>query len=598
MRRLSLVLAIVVAAALAIPFVNPVPASAAEVVDGRFPTEEAFVDQAYRDFLARGPDAGGLSFWAAELEGGTSPAALVEQLLSSGEFEGTVAPIVRLYRSVFDRQPDLAGLRFWVSLSRSGVPLPTIAAEFLASAEFEALAAAQTTDQVVEAIYARSLGRPADVGGLAFWRGEIDSGRLTLAQFVVAVSESLENKAQRRTQVLTTLMYLGLLQRTPEPGGLAFWSDQLAQGLTIQGFAETVMGLGEYRNRFPGRPTITTTVVAEGLTIPWDIESLPDGTLLISERPGGFNVLPPGGPIRELTADFSDLFANGETGMMGIAVDPDFSNNRRIYSCQGKDSPRQIQVLAWTLDAALTTATRVADPLVGGLPIGSGRHGGCQLEFDRVGNLWIGTGDAADGANPQSLTSLGGKVLRVDPATGGPVAGNPFFGAANADQRLIYSYGHRNVQGLALRPGTNEMWSVEHGPTIEDEVNRPVAGGNAGWNPVPGYNESVPMTNFGLGNNVFGAQWSTGPALALSGGDWTNDPSWGAWNNALGVAALKNQTLRLLFFSPDGVYLGQRTIIDGQFGRLRAVHQAADGSLYVSTGTGTDRIIRITPSAG
>ena len=296
--------------------------------------------------------------------------------------------------------------------------------------------------------------------------------------------------------------------------------------------------------------------------------------------------------------DGSDFWANGETGLMGLAVDPSFATNNRFYTCQGHSNPREIQVIAWTLDASNRTATRVADPLVGGLPVSTGRHGGCQLEFGPDGSLFIGTGHAAIGSTPQNLGSLGGKVLRVDPATGGPAPGNPFEAATNANQRLIWTYGHRNVQGLAFRTNTNEMWSVEHGPSRDDEVNRLVqAGGNAGWNPAPGYNEAVPMTDRSLGSNVFGAAWSTGsPTLALSGGDWTDPERWGAWGDALGVAALRNQTLRLLFFNDEGLYLGQRTIVDGEFGRLRAVHQASDGSLYVTTSTGNDRVIRVTPT--
>ena len=185
-------------------------------------------------------------------------------------------------------------------------------------------------------------------------------------------------------------------------------------------------------------------------------------------------------------------------------------------------------------------------------------------------------------------------MLRIVAATGDPAPNNPFIGSANATTRLIYTYGHRNIQGLAARPGTEQMWSVEHGPTVDDEVNLLPAGGNAGWNPVPGYNESVPMTDFSL-PDAFAPAWSTGSStLALSGGEWFDDPSWGAWNGGLAVAALKNQTLRLLFFSPEGVYLGQKTILDGEFGRLRAVQQAADGSIYVTTSRGDDQIVRLT----
>ena len=571
-------------------------AGAGEVIDGRFPTEESFVDQTYRDLLGRGPDADGLAFWANEIRTGLPPENFVEQILLSPEFSGTIAPVVRLYDSVFGRLPDEGGLRFWVDQSRNGDSLERLTERFIAGAEFDELADATTTEDVVAAVYGRSLGRTPDAQGLTFWVDGIDSGQLTLERFIVEVSESPEHQELTRSRVQAVLVYLGLQQRTPEPGGLAFWTARLDDGLPLRAFVADVLALPEYRSRFAVAPTLTTEVVATGLSVPWDIESLPDGSLLVTERPGRLLLIPAnGGGAIEIAMDWSDIWANGETGLLGLAVDPDHANNGRVYTCQGHDSPREIQVIAWTLDGV--TATRAADPLVGGIQIGTGRHGGCQLEFGADGSLFVATGDAANGSTPQDLTSLAGKVLRVDSSSGGPAVGNPFADAANVNQRLIWTYGHRNVQGLALRPGTTEMWSVEHGPSVNDEVNRLVQpGANAGWNPVPGYNESVPMTDFSLGDDVFGAAWSTGGStLALSGGDWTDGADWGAWDNALAVAALKNQTLRLLFFNDEGLYLGQRMILDGEFGRLRAVHQSPDGSLYVSTSTGDDRIIRITP---
>lgn len=579
--------------------VAPSAVGAGEVVDGRFPTEESFVDQTYRDLLGRGPDAGGLTFWANEIRNGLPPQNFVEQILLSPEFGGTIAPVVRLYDSVFGRLPDDSGLRFWVDEFRNGDSLERLTQRFIAGAEFDELVSAATTVDVVGAVYGRSLGRAPDPQGLAFWVDGVDSGQFTLERFIVEVSESPEHQALTRSRVQAVLVYLGLQQRTPEPGGLAFWTGRLDDGLPLRTFVADVLALPEYRARFAIAPTLTAQVVATGLNIPWDIESLPDGSLLVTERTGRLQLVPAGGgePFA-ITGDQADFWASSETGLMGLAVDPAFAENRRFYTCQGHESPREIQVIAWTLEVEARTATRVADPLVGGIQIGTGRHGGCQLEFDADGSLFIGTGDAALGTTPQSLTSLAGKVLRVDSITGGPAQNNPFKNAANPNQRLIWTFGHRNVQGLALRPGSTEMWSLEHGPSVNDEVNRLVqAGGNAGWNPVPGYNESVSMTDVSLGDDVFSAAWSTGSStLAISGGDWTDDVDWGAWDNALGIAALKNQTLRLLFFNDEGLYLGQRTIIDGEFGRLRAVHQSSDGSLYVSTSTGTDRIIRITPT--
>ena len=140
-------------------------------------------------------------------------------------------------------------------------------------------------------------------------------------------------------------------------------------------------------------------------------------------------------------------------------------------------------------------------------------------------------------------------MLRVDPSDGSPADGNPFAASSDPATRLIYSYGHRNVQGLSEHPDSGEMWAVEHGPSRDHEINRLVAGGNAGWNPVPGYNEGVSMTNPSLGN-TFSASYSTGRYLGRSPVLWSG-------------------------------------------GRMRGVHQAADGSLWVTSDNGNNDTITV-----
>ena len=338
-------------------------------------------------------------------------------------------------------------------------------------------------------------------------------------------------------------------------------------------------------------PTLSVEVLVSGLNIPWDIAFTPDGTMLFTQRSGVLSSRLADGTVQTVSADLADLFAHGETGLMAIVVDPDFASNRRFYTCQGHAGP-EVQVIAWTIDAAYTSATRVADPLVGGLPTASnGRHGGCRLRFGPQGYLWISTGDAARGSTPQDLTSLGGKVLRVDASTGAAAPGNPFG-------TRIYTYGHRNVQGLALRPGTSQMWSVEHGPSRDDEINLLTSGGNYGWNPVPGYNEGVPMTDLAEFPDAVEARWSSGnPTLATSGGIFLEGAQWGIWAGRLAVATLKGSELRLFEFAADGALLSEVLVseLDGAYGRLRTPMLGPDGALYVSTsnGGGTDRILRI-----
>ena len=342
-------------------------------------------------------------------------------------------------------------------------------------------------------------------------------------------------------------------------------------------------------------PTLSVEVFVSGLNIPWDIAFAPDGAMLFTERRGVLSARLADGTVQTVSADLADPFAHGETGLMAIVVDPDFASNRRFYTCQGHAGP-EVQVIAWTIDAAYTSATRVADPLVGGLPTGSnGRHGGCRLRFGPRGYLWISTGDAARGSTPQDLTSLGGKVLRVDASTGAAAPGNPFGSP-------IYTYGHRNVQGLALRPGTSQMWSVEHGTSVDDEINLLTSGGNYGWNPVPGYNEGVPMTGLAEFPDAVEAKWSSGnPTRATSGGIFLEGEQWGAWEGRLAVATLKDRKLRLFEFAADGALLSEVVVseLDRTYGRLRTPMLGPGGALYVSTsnGGGTDRILRIVASA-
>ncbi len=340
-------------------------------------------------------------------------------------------------------------------------------------------------------------------------------------------------------------------------------------------------------------PEITVVELVTGLSIPWDLAFTPDGTMLFTQRSGVLSSRLGDGTVQTVSADFGDLYAFGETGLMGIVVDPAFASNRRFYTCQGHTGP-EIQVIAWTIDADYTTATRVADPLVGDLPAAfGGRHGGCRLRFGPQGYLWIATGDAATGTVPQDLGSLGGKVLRVNAATGAAAPGNPF-------NSRVYSYGHRNVQGLALRPGTSQMWSVEHGPFVDDEINLLVSGGNYGWNPVPGYNESVPMTDLEEFPGAVEAVWSSGaPTLATSGGIFLEGDDWGAWEGRLAVATLAAAELHVFKFSADGALMSQVVVaeLDGTYARLRTPMLGPNGALYVTTSnTSSDRILLVAPS--
>ncbi|MHA6796704.1 PQQ-dependent sugar dehydrogenase [Pseudonocardia bannensis] len=359
-------------------------------------------------------------------------------------------------------------------------------------------------------------------------------------------------------------------------------------------------------------PQLRVSTVASGLSHPWDLGFLPDGQVLVSQRDGRFVLLSgtsPGAAVTPVAADFSDLLARGEGGLMGLVVHPDFAQSRRFTTCQThteNGNPVDIRLVTWQLAPDARSATRVADPLVGGLPVNpSGRHSGCRPTLAADGALLVGTGDTARGTIAQDLGSLGGKVLRVDLTTGGPAAGNPFADAADPAQRLIWTYGHRNVQGVAVRPGTGEVYIAEHGPTTDDEVNRLRAGGNYGWDPaqggtVGGYDESVPMTDLTRYPDAVPAVWSSGrPVEAICGAAFISGPQWGALDGTLAVAALRGSKLLLMTLGADGAVasVGVPAALDDTFGRLRAVRSGPDGALFVTSSNGTDDVVlRIDPA--
>lgn len=300
---------------------------------------------------------------------------------------------------------------------------------------------------------------------------------------------------------------------------------------------------------------------------------------------------------------------------MGMVVHPDFATSRLFTTCQTHQEngqPKDVRLVTWKLSADGTSAQKWRD-LLTGLPISTGRHSGCRptiapgaVNDSGEDELFVGTGDVAQADVPQSRTSLGGKVLRLDLETGFPLSGNPFFSLENERERYIYSYGHRNIQGVAVQPGTGAIYTAEHGPSTNDEVNLISAGGNYGWDPsrkgmVDEYDESVPMTDLELYPDAVPAVWQSGERTqAICGAAFLEGDQWGALDGALVITALKGSKLLVLTLADDGsveqVAVPQET--DGPFGRLRAARLGPDGALYVTTTNGDDdQLLRITPRA-
>ena len=181
-------------------------------------------------------------------------------------------------------------------------------------------------------------------------------------------------------------------------------------------------------------PALRVTRQVSGMVIPWDVKPIGGGRLLITERNSGHLILWQNGHKRLVAFPSRSVWVSGETGLMGLEVDPDFASNGRFYTCQGGftgGGRHEVHVIAWRLNAAATKATFQKE-LVGGFPTSSGRHGGCRLLILRGGALLVGTGDAAQGTNPQNQRSLGGKTLRLDRMTGAPSPFNPW---PHADSR-------------------------------------------------------------------------------------------------------------------------------------------------------------------
>jgi glucose/arabinose dehydrogenase len=359
-------------------------------------------------------------------------------------------------------------------------------------------------------------------------------------------------------------------------------------------------------------PEIRVDVVAAGLEHVWDIGFLPSGAALITERPARIRLLSstrPGARVTEVAADLDDVYVAGEGGLMGLVVHPDFADSRRFTTCQThqeRGRPVDVRLVTWELSTDGARARRVADPLVAGLTLNpSGRHSGCRPTLGPDGYLYVGTGDSARGAVSQDRTQLGGKVLRVDLRTGAPAPDNPFAGSANAAERLVFTYGNRNVQGVAVQPGTGRLFITEHGPDVDDEINILRAGANYGWDPSRGgtrggYDESVPMTDLARFPDAVPAAWSSGgDTEAVCGAAFLTGQQWGTMQGLLAVAALKGTKLLLMRVDPNGTVteVGQLPQLNGNYGRLRAVRPGPDGALYVTTSNGDDdKVLRVAPA--
>jgi glucose/arabinose dehydrogenase len=345
-----------------------------------------------------------------------------------------------------------------------------------------------------------------------------------------------------------------------------------------------------------GGPTLTQDVIQSGLSYPWDLAFTPDGRMLVTERGGSLKVFASGAPGAALlrTNTVGYVRAQGESGLMGIAVDRNFATNKRIYVCASRnDYGRWLnQVLRYRIDQYNRI---IFEKFVIRFGMGANTvHNGCAIEMFSDNMLWITMGDGGNPANAQNLSSLNGKILRVTP-DGAVPANNPII---RGNRTLVFSFGHRNPQGITTQPGTGAVYAIEHGPNRDDEINRIFGGSNYGW---PCY------TGAGIRNTAFAGpcspassyrnpSWASGSTTwATSNGTFLITPNWGAWNGHLVVATLKEMDLR--HYTPSGsamVWDGAQHVNDSW--RKRSVVRGPGNTLYFTTSNGTnDRVVRLTP---
>lgn len=341
--------------------------------------------------------------------------------------------------------------------------------------------------------------------------------------------------------------------------------------------------------------SLTATTVQSGLTHAWDIAFTPDGRMLVTERPGRLRVYASGSVGARALANFTipSVHAEGEGGLMGIAVDRNFASNQRIYMCATRNTSLGVlnQVLRYrlvsstqlTFDGYLMRTTLRASTI----------HNGCAVEHLADGMIWVAMGDANDPGLAQNPNSYNGKILRVT-VDGAIPSSNPIMPGASG-RTAVYSMGHRNPQGIAQQPGTGYVFAIEHGPSRDDEINRIVAGGNYGWPCYTG--AGVPHNNLGgscrAASNYRNPSWASGsPTWATSNMTFLAGSSWGAYANDLLATTLKEQDIRRYDASGATITYVQ-THWNGTFGRVRGIVQRG-AYVYVATSNGSnDRVIQM-----
>ena len=344
---------------------------------------------------------------------------------------------------------------------------------------------------------------------------------------------------------------------------------------------------------------VRVDTVASGLSNPWGLAFLPDGRMLVTERPGRIRIVTKDGKLSPPLDGVPKVFAQSQGGMLDVIADRDFANNSTIYFCYSDpvEGGAQTSLARARLDAGetprLTDVRRIFQQEG---PPSRGLHFGCRIVQARDGNLFLTTGDHGFASkSAQTLDNHIGKVIRVTPDGSAP-KDNPFAGRAGAKPE-IWSYGHRNSQGATLHPQTGKLWMHEHGPQGGDELNIPEAGRNYGW-PVIGYGVHYGGAKIHDSTHREGMeqpirQWT--PVIAPSGMTVYAGDLFPQWNGNAFIGGLRTQTLVRLELDGEKVTREERMLRQLNE-RIRDVRTGPDGALYLLTDNAAGRILRVTPA--
>lgn len=342
--------------------------------------------------------------------------------------------------------------------------------------------------------------------------------------------------------------------------------------------------------------TVSSETLARGLSNPWGLDFLPDGSALVTERSGQLRLYADGAlsaPIPGVPA----VAETGQGGLLDVTVAPDFAETGTIflsYSEPGEGGAgTAIARAKLVLDGETPRLEDVTTIFSMNRKTGAGQHFGSRIVLHPDGTLFFTIGDRGEGGRAQDPTDHAGSVLRIN-RDGSIPQDNPFANTPDAAHE-IWSMGHRNPQGMVFDPVTQSIWTVEHGARGGDEVNRPEAGKNYGW-PVISYGVNYSGTQIGQGTEAPGyeqPEYYWDPSIAPSGAAVYEGEMFPEWEGDLLVAALKYHLVARLERDDEGAITGEERLFRGAFGRIRDVNVAPDGSIWLLTDKRKGEIIRI-----